>query len=616
MGGGRSHAARALGGIALANEALVVAAIVIDLFVTFANSIARYGFNTGIHWAEDASMVTISIITFMGAAAYFRRAEGMSYSALLDLTTGLRHDTLKASGLWIVLGVCGLSLYAYPSFFAGQMTQTMAVLDVSRGAVSGWIGLGLALMIVYAMEKLAALRGFGVVVGFSAVAAVTGLLLLFRLFYDDGSIDTDPLIPIAVAMAAAFLTGAPIAVILALGGASYFIITGDAPLVAIPAAYQSGIGSFVLLAVPFFMLAGALMEVSGLAARMIDMVQHWVGHWAGGLLQAQVVAMYIFSGISGSKAADIATVGSVMKGPLRQRGYPPTESVAVLAAAAAMGEVIPPSLALLILGSITTLSVGSLFLAGLLPAAFLAMAMAVAIIIRSRGGRLPKGPRFNLARAVRSIPPSFPALLMPVIVVGCIVGGVASPTESSSFATIYGLVVAAVVYRSMRMNVVWPALRDAALTAGMVLFMVAASNVLSQAIVIDGLGRTLARSFGSLQSPMLFLFLSMAAMVVIGFVLEGFPAILISAPILLPVAEKMGVDPLQYGIILTMAVGIGVFMPPVGIGYYVACAIGDAPPNATMRPSMVYNVSLVLGLVVVILFPAITLAVPHFFDFH
>ena len=607
---------RVLNAIALGNEALVVMAIVIDLFVTFANSIARYGLNSGIHWAEDASMMTIAIIAFLGAPAYFRRAEGMSYSALLDITTGLRHDTLKASGLWIVLGVCGLSLYAFPSFFAGQMTQTMAVLNISRGAVSGWIGLGLVLMAVFAAEKLAALRHAGIGLGFLGVAAATALLLVFRHFYDAGSIDTDPLIPIGIAMTAAFLTGAPIAVILALGGAFYFIVTGDAPLVAIPAGYQSGIGSFVLLAVPFFMLAGALMEVSGLAGRMIDMVQHWVGHWAGGLLQAQVVAMYIFSGISGSKAADIATVGSVMKGPLRQRGYPPTESVAVLAAAAAMGEVIPPSLALLILGSITNLSVGSLFLAGMVPAACLALAMAVAIVIRSRDGRLPRGPRFDLGRAVRSIPPSFPALLMPVIVVGCIIGGVASPTESSSFATIYGLVVAGLVYRSMRLGALWTALRDAALTAGMVLFMVAASNVLSQAIVIDGLGRTLAREFGSLQSPMLFLFLSMAAMVVIGFVLEGFPAILISAPILLPVAEKMGIDPLQYGIILTMAVGIGVFMPPVGIGYYVACAVGDAPPNATMRPSLAYNVSLVLGLIVVILFPVITLAVPHYFDFH
>lgn len=325
--------------------------------------------------------------------------------------------------------------------------------------------------------------------------------------------------------------------------------------------------------------------------------------------------MYIFSGISGSKAADMATVGSVMKGPMRERGYPATESVAVLAAAAAMGEVIPPSLALLILGSITTLSVGALFLAGILPAASLAIALMIAIMVKSRGGRMPKGPRFAFRRALCSIPPSIPALLLPVIVVGSIVGGVASPTESSSFASVYGFIVAALVYRSIGFGAAWIALREAALTAGMILLMVAMANLLSQAIVIDGLGRTLALAFGALHDPTLFLFLSMAAMIVIGFVLEGFPAILISAPILLPVAERMGIDPLQYGILLVMAVGIGVFLPPVGIGYYIACAIGDAPTNKTMRPSLMYNIWLVLGLIVVMLVPAITLAVPHAFGF-
>ena len=170
---------KALSAIALTNEAVVVAAIVVDLFVTFANSIARYAFNGGIHWAEDASMVTIAIITFLGSAAYFRRAEGMSYSALLDLTTGWKHDALKSSGLWIVLGVCGLSLYAFPQFFAGQMTQTMAVLNVSRGIVSGWIGVGLVLMVVYALEKLAAIRFTGAAIGFAGVAAATALLMVF-----------------------------------------------------------------------------------------------------------------------------------------------------------------------------------------------------------------------------------------------------------------------------------------------------------------------------------------------------------------------------------------------------------------------------------------------------
>ena len=280
-----------------------------------------------------------------------------------------------------------------------------------------------------------------------------------------------------------------------------------------------------------------------------------------------------------------------------------------------MGEVIPPSLALLILGSITTLSVGALFLAGILPAAFLAIALMAAIVVKSRGGRMPKGPPFSLGRALRSLPPSIPALLLPVIVVGSIVGGVASPTESSSFASVYGFIVAALIYHSIGFRAAWTALREAALTAGMILLMVAMANLLSQAIVIDGLGRSLATAFGKLHDPTAFLFLSMGAMIVIGFVLEGFPAILISAPILLPVAERAGIDPLQYGILLVMAVGIGVFLPPVGIGYYIACAIGDAPTNRTMRPCLVYNIWLVLGLVVVMLVPAITLAIPHAFGF-
>ena len=606
---------RSLNAVAAVNEVVVVLAIVLDLAITFANTIARYGFNSGIHFAEDTSAILIGVITWLGSAAYFRRAGGMSYTALVDHAGGVAGAALRSAGLWLVLAVIAISLSSFPQFFTRQLMQSLPVLGISNAAVVGWQAVGLTLLGIFAIEKLAGLPWRGVALSFGVLLVLAAGVFALRHLYDQGA-EFDPLLPIAVVMVAAFLTGAPIAIILGLGGALYFIITGDAPLAAIPAAYQAGITSFILLAIPFFMLAGALMEVSGLARRMIDMVQEWIGHWAGGLLLAEVVAMYIFSGISGSKAADMATVGSVMKGPMRERGYPATESVAVLAAAAAMGEVIPPSLALLILGSISTLSVGALFLAGIVPAACLAITLMIAIVFRSRHGRMPKGPRFALGRALRSIPPSIPALLLPVIVVGSIVGGVASPTESSSFASVYGFLVAAIVYRSIGLGSAWIALREAALTAGMILLMVAMANLLSQAIVIDGLGRSLASAFGALQSPTSFLFLSMLAMIVVGFVLEGFPAILISAPILLPVAERMGIDPLQYGILLVMAVGIGVFLPPVGIGYYIACAIGDAPTNKTMRPSLVYNVWLVAGLIVVMLVPAITLAVPHAFGFH
>jgi len=608
--------ARALDGLALATEATVVIAVTVNLAITFAATISRYFFNSGVSWATDATTILLSVCTFLGAAAYFRRASGMAYTALVDVTTGLVRESLLALGLWIVFGVCAISLWVFPAFFAGQMRQTLPVLGVNNGFVGIWLGIGLALMAAFSLEKLAALRWRGVLLALGVMLAAGAALVAMQSAYFDGSIELDPLLPIAALLTVAFLTGAPIGIVLALGGVLYFFVTGAAPMVAVPASYQAGIGSFVLVAFPFFMIAGALMEVTGMGGRMIDMVQKWVGHWSGGLLIAEVVAMYIFSGMSGSKAADIATVGSVMKRPLRERGYPPPESVAVLAAAAAMGEVVPPSLALLILGSITTLSVGSLFIAGIVPAAMLAATLSVAIMLRGRGGRWRKGPKFRLLAALGSIPPAVPALMVPVIVVVGIVGGIASPTEASSFAVVYGLAIAVLGYGGLNWRTGWPAIRDATLTAGMVLFMVATANLLSQAIVIDGLGRSLSAFFGSFQERQVFLLVSMAAMIVIGFVLEGFPAILISAPILLPVAERMGVDPLQYGIILVIAIGIGVFMPPIGVGYYVACTVGEAPPNATMRPSVVYNVFLILGLAIAILFPQITLFLPHHFGMH
>ena len=612
----RIHASFLLNRLALCVEALVVAAILINIVMTFSNAVVRYLTNQDFPWASDAWTILISVITFLGAPAYFRRGSGMAYTALIDQSRGARKQALQACGLVIFFGVCVVALAAFPSFFASQLTQTLPVLGLSSGFVAIWLAVGMVLFCVFAIEKLVALEGHAIAIGIAVGVALGAAVIALRWAYDQDLIEIDPFIPIVPALAIGFLTGAPIAGVLALAGMLYFVITGDAPITTVASAMQYGISSFVLLAVPFFMVAGTLMEVTGMARRMIDMVQEWVGHWTGGLLVAEVVAMYVFSGLSGSKAADIATVGGVMKMPLRHYGYPPTESVAVLAASAAMGETIPPSLMLLVLGSITTLSVGSLFLAGLLPAAILALVLIGAVIVRSHMHGYVKGPPFRLGRALRSTPPAIPAFLMPVIVVGGIVGGIASPTESATFAVVYGFAAAIIVYRAIGLRQGWLALRDAALTSGMVLFMVAASNLLSQAIVIDGLGRSLASAFTALRSPTGFLLVTTVVMIVVGFILEGIPAILIAAPILLPIATRVGVDPLQYGIVLTMAVGIGVFLPPVGIGYYVACAIGEAPVNATMRPSLIYSAFLVVGLAIVVLFPGITTSVPHRFGMH
>ncbi|HUN47807.1 MAG TPA: TRAP transporter small permease subunit, partial [Stellaceae bacterium] len=263
--------------LALATEVLVVSALAIDLAVTFANTVGRYAFNTGIDWAADLSIICLAVISFPGAAAYYRRGSGMAYRALVERLPGRARDTAEAVGLWAVIAVAAISLLVFPTFFRLQVAQSLPVLDISNGWVAIWLGVGLALMLLFAIEKLLRLDGRGIGLGFLIAAAVGVLAVALRLHVLGGAFD--PMLPIAPMLILAFLAGAPIAIVLALGGILFFLVTGLAPLVVVPAAYQAGIGSFVLLSIPFFMIAGALMDVTGMAARLIDMVEEWIGHW-------------------------------------------------------------------------------------------------------------------------------------------------------------------------------------------------------------------------------------------------------------------------------------------------------------------------------------------------
>ncbi len=600
----------ALDALAATGEVLAVAALVADVAITFASTALRYLAGADLPWAADISTLLIAVTAFVGAPALFRRSGLMAYTALVERLPPRAGATLQALGLWIAVAVAALALLRYPTFLSMQARQALPVLGLHAGYAALWLGIGLVLLVLFALERLAAL---GQVSLRAAVPVVLGAIAVAagHWGYAAGVVEVEPFWLILPALAATFAAGTPIPLILALGGALYFVLTGDAPLVAIPSALQYGVGSFLLLAIPFFMAAGVLMEVTGMAQRLVEMVQRWVGHWPGGLLIAEVVATYVFSGISGSKAADMATIGAVMKGPMRARGYPASEFAAVLCASAAMSETVPPSLAMLLLGSVTSLSVGALFIAGIVPALVLTLALIVGVVLRARRYGWAAGEPFALGRAVAGLGPALPALGVPAIVIGGIVGGLASPTESGSLAVVYALVAAVLGGRRIGVARIYAALRDAALTAGMILLLVAAANLLAQAIVVDGLGTAVAAALGSFHGRLGFLAFSVGALIVIGFLLEGFPAVLIAAPIFLPAAAHMGVDPLQFGILLIMATGIGVMLPPLGIGFYIACSVGDAPATPAMRASLSYNLCLLAGLAIVVLVPPLTLWLPH-----
>ena len=326
-----------------------------------------------------------------------------------------------------------------------------------------------------------------------------------------------------------------------------------------------------------------------------------------------MVGCYLGSCISGSKAADMAMIGIPMSKRLEEQGYPAPERAAVLASAAAMAEAVPPSIALILIGSATGISTGALFIAGLLPAATLAVCLMILIRIRaSVFGWQPtaRATAGQIASAGRS---ALLPMLMPVILIGGIIGGFGTPTEVSTFAVVYGLVLG-MVYRRFTWASFWETLTSASMLNGMIFFTVSAATIFSWALTLEGVTQSLA-ALASGLGTMGFLVAVIVITVIVAAVLDSFVTIIILAPLLLPVAVQLGVDPLQYGIIMAEAFGIGSILPPIGIALYVACKISGARVEPTSRVMLGYLAVLIAGLLLVAAVPSITTVLPALLDF-
>jgi tripartite ATP-independent transporter DctM subunit len=302
-------------------------------------------------------------------------------------------------------------------------------------------------------------------------------------------------------------------------------------------------------------------------------------------------------------------IGIPMSERLKRQGYPPHERAAVLAGAAAMAESVPPSIALILIGSATGISTGALFVAGLLPAATLAICLMLLIRARASIFDWPATPRANTAQIVQAGRKAVLPLLMPVILIGGIIGGFGTPTEVSTFAVVYGIVLG-LIYRRFTIATFWETLTSASMLNGMVFFTVSAATIFSWALTLEGVTTALAAlasGFGSTG----FLVMVILITVVVAAILDSFVTIIILAPLLLPVAQQLGVEPLQFGIVMAEAFGIGCILPPIGIALYVACKISGARVESTSRVMVWYLGMLVLGLLLVVLFPQITTVLPH-----
>lgn len=593
---------RVLGWLVDVPAALLVVA---EFGILLAGVLARFLVHRPLVWSDELATTLFLYLGMFGAASALRRGEHMRLTAVLRRASPATRTWADAFVHVVVVGFVLMMLGPTLAFVAAQQAVTLPALQVPASAGFAAVWVGLLFMLAIALVRLAGSRSWGAVASAGLVAAALGALAAAARPILS-SLGTANLVLFFVGVVGALVAiGVPIAFSFGVATLSYLALTTPVPLSVIVGRMAEGMSALVLLAVPLFVLLGFLIEMTGITRALVDFIAALIGHTRSGLGYVLLGAMYLVSGISGSKAADMAAVAPVLLPEMRRRGWEPGELIGLLSASGAMGETVPPSLVLIIIGSVTGVSIAALFTGGLLPAAVAAAALSAIVWARSRNqGDDRESPRPSLSRIAHAFVRAVPGLVLPVLVLGAVLGGVATATEASTVGIAYAVVVGLLVYRRFDWRRVYPVLVETASLSGAILLIIATATAMAWALTQSGFSQTLAAVMARVPGGRGgFLAVSVVAFIVLGSVLEGIPAIVLFGPLLFPVARTLGVPDVHYAIVAVMAMGVGLFAPPLGVGFYAACAIGRASPDEAMGRVVPYIGALLASLAVVASFP-------------
>jgi len=603
----------ALNFVDLAFRAILVIALVIQLAIVLTGIVSRFWFDQSILWADEAAKLFLSLTTFIGGALALRARHHTTVEFLTaKLPPPWRTSFAIGMDLLILLAAVVVCDVSFNLLSISSMSDT-PILQINQAWLVLPLAVGLGLTALFAIERLVYdYTAREIAPAAIVVALLSGLVyaasILPSLHLSNGT----ALSVMLIAFLLAILLGLPVSYAMLLGSISFLLISGVAPLIAVAQNTFDGTSNYILLTLPFFIWAGLIMEKGGISLRLVRFAMTLVGHMRGGLLQVVVLTIYMVSGISGSKIADVVAVGSVLRRELARQGYKPEQGAAVLAASAAMSETIPPSLAMLVLGSVAPISIGTLFIAGLMPAAVIALLLMLLNYVLSRRANMISAPRATASELVRATAGAVLPLVMPVIMVIGIRFGVATPTEVSSVAVLYGLILAFVIYRAVGFRALYEIAVESCLLAGMVLFIIAAAFSFGWTLTAANLPASLAAILHSAgDNKTVFTIGTIVLLIVVGSLLEGLPALIILGPLLMPIASGYGIDIIHYSMIIILAMGVGIFIPPIGIGFYVSCSVSESRLEATGRAMLPYLAVLLIGVLIVAFVPWFTLAVPH-----
>jgi tripartite ATP-independent transporter DctM subunit len=589
-------------------EVVVALLTAIEVVILFAGVVSRYVFHRPFTWSDELASILFLWLAMLGAVVAFRRSEHMRMGTLVARMSPAWRAFFDAFALALAIAFLGLILHPaieYALDEAAIVTPALEIPNIWRAAA---LPIGCALMLIFAFARIARSGGLGhVLLALVVIALIgAGLWMLKPAFVAMGNYKL--LVFFVLLVAAGVLAGAPIAFVFAIATFAFLAITTRTPLTVVVSRMDEGMSHIILLSVPLFVFLGLLIEATGLARAMVDFLASLLGHVRGGLSYVLLGAMYLVSGISGSKAADMAAVAPVLFPEMKRRGARQGELVALLSSSGAMSETIPPSLVLITIGSVTGVSIAALFNGGLLPALVLALALCVIVWWRYRDDDLSGVRRATAGEIARAFVIALPGLALPFLIRAAVVEGVATATEVSTIGIAYTIVVCLILTRSFPVHRLMPMLIDTASLCGAILLIIGAATAMAWALTQSGFSRDLAAAMQALPGgKWTFMAVSIVAFVILGSVLEGIPAIVLFGPLLFPIARQLGIHDVHYSMVVILAMGIGLFAPPFGVGYYAACAIGRVDPDEGLKPIWPYLLALLIGLIVVAAVPWISI---------
>lgn len=376
--------------------------------------------------------------------------------------------------------------------------------------------------------------------------------------------------------------------------------------------FVNGCDSVPLLAIPFFMIAGEIMSRGGISKRIVDFAYSVLGRFKGGLGYVGILASMVFAGVSGSAVADTTAVGSILLPIMQGGGYDKDKSTGIICAAGCIGPIIPPSTQMIFYGVCAEVSVSSLFLGGIVPGILIGIGLMVAWFFHVRKRNYPIGPKTSMRDVLISVRKAFLAIMLPVFIIGCIVTGVATATETAALAVLYALIVSGLVYREFKFKE-WPELMiNAMKSTAIMMFVVGSAQVAAYMVTTCAIPQLLAGAITSVtHSALMFMILVNILLILVGCVMDSGPAIMILTPILLPIAKDFGLDPIYFGVVMVANLCIGLCTPPVGNVLYCGVSIGKVKLMNLVKASLPFVGVMYLVLMIITLFPELILFIPN-----